>query len=46
MLKQGGITALMRAAKEGHVEIVKLLIGAGVDLNAEYRVISRHIHDI
>lgn len=44
MLKQLGGSELIVAANKGRVEIVKLLIDVGVDLNVKDEVIC--IHDI
>ena len=37
-LSQGGWTALMRAAIEGHADCVRLLLDAGADMDAKHNV--------
>ncbi len=39
---QGGYTALMRAAKEGHVNVVQYLVEVGANLEAADKV-SGHV---
>ena len=38
VLSQGGMTALMLASSEGHIQVVKLLLEAHADVNVTDRV--------
>jgi ankyrin repeat protein len=42
IVSQEGRTALMLAAKNGHIEAVKALIEKGADVNATEKVRHRH----
>ena len=41
IFKQCEFTALMRAAEYGHADCLRLLLGAGADMNARERIIAQ-----
>jgi ankyrin repeat protein len=40
-LRRDGVAALHRAAANGHLKVVRLLVGAGADVNVKSRQVAR-----